>query len=156
VPSRGATNSSLKCKRVKLLTHTPFTQSLKQSVPIYFPLKSWPALVPVDRNHIGHRGRGCVTLDILQGSDGPLQRISPCRLLILTTLGASYLSGYLAQISVFTPPVQGPSSWLCSLLQLSRRRTQNHIGGAHFPNPGTLAGCRAREWGPVTQHGSEV
>jgi hypothetical protein len=91
VPSHGATNSSLKCKQVKLLTHTPFTQSLKQSVPGYFPLKSWPALVPVDQNHIGHRRKGCVTLGTLQGSAGPQQRISPCRLLTLTT--PSYLPG---------------------------------------------------------------
>jgi hypothetical protein len=56
----------------KPLTHTPFTQSLKQSVPIYFLLKSWHALVPVDWNQIGHRVREGVILDTLQGSDGSL------------------------------------------------------------------------------------
>jgi hypothetical protein len=100
VPSHGATNSSLKRKKVKPLTHTPFTQSLKQSVPIYFPLKSWPSLVPVDSNHISQRGRGCITLDIPQGLASPLQKISPQRLLTLTTPGLPTWYRHLAQISV--------------------------------------------------------
>jgi hypothetical protein len=54
------------------LTHHSL-KSLKQSVP----LKSWPVLVPVDQNHICHRGRGCVTMDTLQGLAVPLQRINP-------------------------------------------------------------------------------
>jgi hypothetical protein len=69
-------------------------------VPIYFSLKSWPPLVPVDQNHVGHRGRGCITLATVQGLANPLQKISPCWLLTLTTLGLPTWSGCLAQISV--------------------------------------------------------
>jgi hypothetical protein len=108
VPSCGATNSSFKRKRVKLLTHTPFTQSLKQSVPIYFPLKSWPVLVPVDWNHINHRGRGCVTLDSLQGSASPLWRISLRWPLTLTILGLPTWSRHPARISVSLHQSEGP------------------------------------------------
>jgi hypothetical protein len=90
----------LKSKPVKLLTHTPFTQSLKHSVPISFPLKSWPAVVAVDRDHIGHRGRERITLDTLQGSVGPLWRISPCQLLTMTTPGLPTWSKSLVQVSI--------------------------------------------------------
>jgi hypothetical protein len=100
VLSWAATDLSLKHKQVKPLIHIPFTQSLKQSVPIYFPLKSWPALVPVDQNHMGHRGRGCITLDTLQSSAGPLQRFSPCWLLTLITLGLPTWSRCQVWISI--------------------------------------------------------
>jgi hypothetical protein len=83
-----------------LLTYTPFTQSLKQSAPIYFPLKSWPAVVPFDQNHTDHRGSGYITLDTLQGSASPLWGISPYWLLPLTTPGLPTWSGHSAQISI--------------------------------------------------------
>jgi hypothetical protein len=73
-----------------------------------FPLKSWPALVPVDWNHIGHRGRGRITLDTLQGSTSPLRRVSPCWLLTLTTPGLPTWSRHLAQISVSLHQSKGP------------------------------------------------
>jgi hypothetical protein len=59
-------------------------------------------------NHIGHRGRGCVTLDTLQDSAGPLQRISSRQLLTLTTLGLPTWSGHLAWISVSLQQSEGP------------------------------------------------
>jgi hypothetical protein len=119
VPSHEATNSSLKHKWVKPLSHTPFTQSLKQSVPIHFPLKSWPAVVPVDWNHISHRGRECATLSTLQGSAGPLRSISPRWLLILNTPGLPTWSRCLVQVSVSLhqsdDPVLGSSAFFSRL-----------------------------------------
>jgi hypothetical protein len=97
VPSLGATNSSLKRKQVKLLSHTPFTQNSKQSVSYLLSLKSWPPLVPVDWNH---RGKGHATLDTLQDLVGPLWRMRPCWLLTLTTLGLLNWSENLAWIYI--------------------------------------------------------
>jgi hypothetical protein len=150
VPSCGATNSNLKHKLVKPLTHIPFTRSLKQSVPIYFPLRSWPAVVPVDWNHISQRGRGGVNLDALQGLGGPLWGIIPCQLLILITLGLPTWHG-----SPFHSTSE-PGPQLHSLLQSSGRRPWNHIGGVHFRVSGASIGCRAWEWGSITQWGSSV
>jgi hypothetical protein len=147
VPSLGATNSSLKRKQVKLLSHTPFTQNSKQSVSYLLSLKSWPPLVPVDWNH---RGKGHATLDTLQDLVGPLWRMRPCWLLTLTTLGLLNWSENLAWIYISFHQSEG------LVLQSSGRRPWNHIKGVHLLVPGIPTGCRAREWGPVTQWCSAV
>jgi hypothetical protein len=54
-----------------ILSHTIHSE-FKTISSYLFPLKSWPALVPVDQNHIGHRGKVRITLDTLQGLAGSL------------------------------------------------------------------------------------
>jgi hypothetical protein len=88
-------------------SHTIHSE-LKTISSYLFPLKSWPTIVPVDQNHINHRGRGCVTLVTLQGSAGPLWRISPCQLLTLTTPGLPAWSGHPARISISLHQSEGP------------------------------------------------
>jgi hypothetical protein len=87
--------------QVSQATHSHTIHSEFNAISSYlFPLISCPALVPVDQNHIGHRGKGHITLNTLQGSAGPLQRISPHQCLTLTTLGLPTWSRHPDWISV--------------------------------------------------------
>jgi hypothetical protein len=154
VPSHGATNLSLKHKQVKPLSHTPFTQEFKTISSHLFPLKSWPALVPSDQNHIiSHRGREHFTLDTLQGSAGPLQRTSPHWLLTLTTPGLPAWSGHLAQISISLHQSKGPVLSSTASSVIWKENPESHQGCSL---PGSRDPHRLQSQGAGTRYPTEL
>jgi hypothetical protein len=138
-------------------THSHTIHSEFKTISSYlFPLKSWPAPVLVNQNHINYRGRRCITLDTLQGLASPLWRISPRRLLTLTTQGLPTWSGHLAWISVSLHQSEGPvHSSAASFSHLEREpRITSGVHASWFQGPpqaaepgsGDLLPNRARQY----------
>jgi hypothetical protein len=130
-------------KWVKLLTHTPFTQSLKQSVPTFPKIlacssPSWPESHRSQRKGTHHPGYA-------SGFSRSPAEDQPMPVPYTDYPGASYLVWTSSMNLRFTPPVWGPSLWFHSPLQSSEGdpgitpgvRTSRFQGSPQAAEPGS-------------------